>query len=125
MSGIVMFIHGAWLTPRAWERFAQRFAACGYTCLAPSWPSLEDIPAQRLREAPPAALGNLGVGRILAHYQALIEALPHPPLLVGHCYGGLFVQVLQPTLHITCAAGKQLGHGGQHQHGQSPANLLQ
>ncbi|WP_286784227.1 MULTISPECIES: alpha/beta hydrolase [Pseudomonas] len=94
MSGIVMFIHGAWLTPRVWERFAQRFAACGYTCLAPSWPSLEDIPAQRLREAPPAALGNLGVGRILAHYQALIEALPHPPLLVGHCYGGLFVQVL-------------------------------
>ncbi|MCY1414051.1 hypothetical protein D9M71_294910 [compost metagenome] len=37
----------------------------------------------------------------------------------------LFLQVLQPTLHIACAADKQLGHGGQHQHGQCPADLLQ
>lgn len=93
MGAIVMFIHGAWLTPRAWDRFAQRYAACGYTCLAPPWPLLEGSPEQ-LRAAPPAQLGSLGIARIVAHYQALIEALPHPPLLVGHCHGGLFVQML-------------------------------
>ena len=68
---------------------------------------------------------------------AIGQRVGRPPLQVAfgsaQCLGQvrqlinrrLFVQVLQPTLHIACAADKQLGHGRQHQHGQCPADLLQ
>jgi pimeloyl-ACP methyl ester carboxylesterase len=88
-----MFIHDAWLTPLVWQGFAGRFAACGYACVAPAWPGL-DQPVARLREQPPARLASLGIGELLAHYQRLIHRLAEAPLLVGHGVGGLLVQML-------------------------------
>ena len=82
MSKTVLFIHDAWLTPAAWDRFAGRYTACGYTCTAPAWPFLGQ------------PLANLRISDILAHYERLIHAYSAPPLLVGHGFGGLFVQML-------------------------------
>lgn len=93
MSKTVMFIHGAWVTPVIWERFMGRYSACGYTCVAPAWPFL-DAPVDALRQAPPAGLASLSVESIVAHYESLIRRMPSPPFLVGHCFGGLFVQML-------------------------------
>ncbi|MNP05388.1 hypothetical protein D3C76_973370 [compost metagenome] len=68
---------------------------------------------------------------------AIRQWVRHPPLQVafGSAQGlgqvrqligwRLHLQVLQPTLHIAGATGKQLGHGRQHQHRQRTANLLQ
>jgi pimeloyl-ACP methyl ester carboxylesterase len=39
-------------------------------------------------------LRGLGIGEIVDHYQRLIAGLPQPPILVGHSFGGLFVQLL-------------------------------
>src|SRR5690606_1855594 len=88
-----IFIHGAWLTPASWELFRSRYAACGYTCLAPAWP-FEDRTVDDLRRAPPTELAALTIGRIVDHYAVLVRQLPEPPLLVGHSFGGLFVQML-------------------------------
>lgn len=93
MSKTVVFIHDAWLTPAAWDRFAGRYTACGYTCTAPSWPLL-DQPIARLQQAPPAALASLRIADILDHYETLIRACVAAPLLVGHGFGGMFVQML-------------------------------
>jgi pimeloyl-ACP methyl ester carboxylesterase len=39
-------------------------------------------------------LAGLGVEEIVDHYTGLIRALEQPPVLIGHSYGGLFVELL-------------------------------
>ncbi len=93
MRNTILFIHGAWLTPRSWEPFLSYFEPLGYTCLAPTWPH-KDLPIEELRAHPPAELAGLGITEIVDHYARVIEALPEPPILIGHSFGGLFVQLL-------------------------------
>jgi len=85
LSKLVVFIHDAWLTPASWDHFKSRFIACGYACIAMPWPQLK---------ASPAGSPGIGLARLVEHHAALIGALPHPPLLVGHGFGGLIVQLL-------------------------------
>jgi len=93
MTVTVMLIHGAWLTPSAWDRFRQRFEAAGMTVAAPPWPYC-DRPIDALRSAPDARLARLGLRALADHYAGLVEALPHPAILIGHGFGGLIVQML-------------------------------
>lgn len=85
MRKLVVFIHDAWLTPATWCHFRSRFTACGYTCIALPWPQLSN----------PSIDGSaLGLSGLVEHHAAMIETLPQPPLLVGHGFGGLIVQIL-------------------------------
>jgi len=93
MSKTIMLIHGAWLTPASWDRFRSRYEAQGYAVLAPPWPYVAR-PADELRRSLDPRLGKLGVKQIVDHYEAAIRALPEPPILIGHSFGGLFVQLL-------------------------------
>ena len=34
----IVFIHGLWLLPSSWERWAQAYDEAGYAALTPSWP---------------------------------------------------------------------------------------
>jgi pimeloyl-ACP methyl ester carboxylesterase len=89
----VMFVHGAWVGPRCWDRWRQRFSARGISSIAPPWP-LEDRPYGELRDSPYPSLADIGVGEIVEHYAKHATRLPSPPLLVGHSFGGLIVQLL-------------------------------
>lgn len=93
MSNTIMLIHGAWVTPASLETFRSHYAAKGYTVLAPAWP-LMDRPVAELRRAPHADLGKLTLGQIVEHYARIIDTLPEQPILMGHSYGGLIVQML-------------------------------
>lgn len=93
MSKTVVFIHGAWLTPSSWAGFASEFKLRGYDTLAPAWPYL-DRPIAELRESPADELKSLGIAEIVDHYASIVDALDEPPLLVGHSFGGLIVQLL-------------------------------
>jgi pimeloyl-ACP methyl ester carboxylesterase len=88
----IVFIHGAWVTQACWDQFVAFFTDRGYRCLAPAWPGKERA-VEQLR-ADPSALAGLGVGEIVDHYAGIIRALPEPPALIGHSFGGLFVQIL-------------------------------
>ncbi|GLX38318.1 alpha/beta hydrolase [Streptomyces roseochromogenus] len=88
----VLFIHGAWMTPDCWDPFRSFFEARGYRTHAPGWPGKEGG-AEAVRRDPDV-LAGLGGKRIVDHYAEAIAALPEPPVLVGHSFGGLFVQVL-------------------------------
>jgi pimeloyl-ACP methyl ester carboxylesterase len=88
----LMLIHGAWLSERSWENYANYFGTRGFAVSAPEWPRKHgDV--EELRETADATAG-LGVQEIVDHYAGLIEALDQPPVLIGHSYGGLFVQLL-------------------------------
>ncbi|HEY0714786.1 MAG TPA: alpha/beta hydrolase, partial [Polyangia bacterium] len=89
----VMFVHGAWVGPRCWERWQQHFAVQGIASIAPPWP-LEDRSYAELRDRPDPGLADIGVGEIVDHYAKVTAQLPAPPLLIGHSFGGLIVQLL-------------------------------
>ena len=92
MARTVIFIHGGWVTPACWQPFASYFETHGYRTLAPPWPgkdrSVEDI------RRDPSSLAGLGIAEIVDHYEAIVRSLDEPPILVGHSFGGLFVQLL-------------------------------
>jgi pimeloyl-ACP methyl ester carboxylesterase len=89
----IVLIHGAWMSPASWEPWRARYAARGYTVLAPAWPC-DDRPVAELVASPDPALANVGVTEIVAHYAEIVRGLDAPPVLVGHSFGGLFVQLL-------------------------------
>jgi pimeloyl-ACP methyl ester carboxylesterase len=93
MTKTVVLVHGAWLTPASWDRFRGRYEAAGYTVVTPAWPYLDRTPAE-LRRAPNPAQGQLGIRQIVDHLDAIIRALPEPPIIMGHSFGGLFTQLL-------------------------------
>ena len=89
----VVFVHGAWVGPSCWSSFRQPFDQRGLRTIAPAWP-FDDRPVDELRRSPDPALASVGIAEIVAHYEKIIRALPNKPLLVGHSFGGLFVQLL-------------------------------
>jgi pimeloyl-ACP methyl ester carboxylesterase len=88
----LILIHGAWLSARSWDNYATYFAARGFDVSAPEWPRKQgDV--EEMRATADASAG-LGVQEIVDHYAGVIEALDQPPVLIGHSYGGLFVELL-------------------------------
>jgi pimeloyl-ACP methyl ester carboxylesterase len=88
----LMLIHGAWLTARSWETYADYFGKKGYEVSTPEWPRKHgDV--EEIRETT-AEVEGLGVKEIVDHYEGLIRELDTPPVLIGHSYGGLFVELL-------------------------------
>ncbi len=88
----LMLIHGAWLSSRSWDTFAEYFRDRGYDVSAPEWPRKQGE-VEELREATDAIEG-LGLTEIVDHYEAQIRALEHEPILIGHSFGGLIVELL-------------------------------
>jgi len=42
----------------------------------------------------PSGLNGIGIQQVIAHYTQIIKALPEPPIIMGHSYGGLITQLL-------------------------------
>jgi alpha-beta hydrolase superfamily lysophospholipase len=88
----LMLIHGAWLSARSWENFAHYFSKRGFAVSAPEWPRKEGDVEELRTEA--ESLRGLGLAEIVDHYEALIRGLAEPPVLIGHSFGGLIVELL-------------------------------
>ncbi|AKF87448.1 hypothetical protein MFUL124B02_43025 [Myxococcus fulvus 124B02] len=88
----IVLIHGMWMTPRSWQGWIARYEKAGYRVIAPTWPGLEG--GVEALQKDPTPLNNLGVKDIVDHYERIIRALPTPPILMGHSFGGAFVQML-------------------------------
>jgi pimeloyl-ACP methyl ester carboxylesterase len=88
----LLLVHGAWLSARSWENYVDYFGSRGFAVSAPEWPRKQgDV--EEMRETADDSAG-LGVAEIVDHYAALIGKLEQPPVLIGHSYGGLFVELL-------------------------------
>ncbi len=88
----LMLIHGAWLSARSWETFAEYFGNRGFAVTAPEWPRKHgDV--EELRENADE-LAGLGLTEIVDHYEALIRELDQSAVLIGHSFGGLIVELL-------------------------------
>lgn len=87
----VLFIHGLWLLPSSWSRWASVFEDAGFETYAPAWPG-DDITAEAAR----ADLGRPSetLEAVVGHLAHLIGTLHRKPFLVGHSFGGLIAQLL-------------------------------
>ncbi len=88
----LMLIHGAWLSSSSWDNYADYFRARGFDVSAPEWPRKQGGVAE-LRQTTEDIKG-LGLDEIVDSYEEKIRALDEPPVLVGHSFGGLIVELL-------------------------------
>ncbi|MDQ1643441.1 MAG: hypothetical protein QOJ90_2792 [Actinomycetota bacterium] len=88
----VVFIHGLWLLPSSWDRWAAVFEEAGYAPITPGWPDDPETVAEA--NAHPEVLANKTVGQVADHYAAVIGKLGRKPAVVGHSFGGLLTQMI-------------------------------
>ncbi|WP_433720833.1 alpha/beta hydrolase [Actinoplanes sp. CA-051413] len=88
----VVFIHGLWLLPSSWDRWADVFRAAGYAPITPGWPDDPETVAEA--NAHPEVFANKTVGQVADHYAEVIGKLDKQPAVVGHSFGGLLAQIV-------------------------------
>ena len=88
----VVFVHGLWLLPSSWDRWAALFEGAGYTALQPGWPDDPDTVAEA--NAKPEVFAHKTVGQVADHFEVIIRGLHKKPAVIGHSFGGLLVQML-------------------------------
>jgi pimeloyl-ACP methyl ester carboxylesterase len=87
-----VFIHGLWLLPSSWDRWATMFEEAGYTALTPGWP--DDPETVEEANAHPEVFAGKSVGQVADHYEAVIRRLSRKPAVIGHSFGGLLTQII-------------------------------
>ncbi len=88
----VVFIHGLWLLPSSWDRWAQLFDEAGYAPVAPSWP--DDPETIEEARANPEVFAKKTIGQIADHTAEVIGRLDKKPAVMGHSTGGLLTQII-------------------------------
>jgi pimeloyl-ACP methyl ester carboxylesterase len=88
----VVFIHGLWLLPSSWDRWADVFEEAGYTALTPGWPDDPDTVAEA--NANPEVFAHKTVGQVADHFEEVIRQLTKKPAVIGHSFGGLLAQII-------------------------------
>jgi non-heme chloroperoxidase len=88
----VVFIHGLWLLPSSWDRWATVFEEAGFTALTPGWPDDPDTVEEA--KAHPEVFAHKTVGQVADHYAEVIGRLKKKPAVLGHSFGGLLTQIV-------------------------------
>ena len=88
----VVFIHGLWLLPSSWDRWATLFQEAGFATLTPGWP--DDPDTVRDANANPDTFAGKTIGQVADHVAGVIEELDLKPAVIGHSFGGLLAQII-------------------------------
>jgi pimeloyl-ACP methyl ester carboxylesterase len=99
----VVFIHGLWLHARSWAPWEEFFGNAGYDTIAPGWPGDQDT--VELARANPDTVADKGIDDVTDHYASIIEALPAPPIVIGHSFGGMIAEKLLGMNKAAAAIG--------------------
>ncbi|HTU29621.1 MAG TPA: alpha/beta hydrolase [Solirubrobacteraceae bacterium] len=88
----VVFVHGLWLLPSSWDRWAAFFEEDNFVALTPGWP--DDPATLEEANAHPEGFAGKSIGDVADHYESVITQLDHTPVIIGHSFGGLITQIL-------------------------------
>jgi non-heme chloroperoxidase len=88
----VVFLHGLWLPPSSWDRWAAVFEEAGYTAVTPGWP--DDPETVEEANAHPEVFAHKTVGQVADHFADVIGQLSKKPAVIGHSFGGLLTQII-------------------------------
>ncbi|PBJ06852.1 alpha/beta fold hydrolase [Flavobacterium sp. ACN6] len=90
----IVFISGAFVSHLYWGKWLTFFENKGYKVVAPPWLHKNDSAANLREQNLRVKIGSISLFDLLCYYTEIIEKLPEKPILVGHSYGGLLVQLL-------------------------------
>lgn len=88
----VVFVHGLWLLAESWNAWREYFEAQGYSTVAVDWPADERSFAAAHANA--GSLAGTSVADVADHVAEVIAGLDRKPVVVGHSFGGLLVQIV-------------------------------
>ncbi len=88
----VVFVHGLWLLPSSWERWAALFEEAGYVAVSPGWPDDPETVAEAKEH--PEVFAHKSVGQVADHFAGIIRRLKRKPAVIGHSFGGLLTEIL-------------------------------
>jgi len=88
----VVFIHGLWLLPCSWDRWAEVFEEAGYAVLTPGWPDEPETVDEA--NAHPEVFAHVTIEQVADHFADIITQLDQKPAVIGHSMGGLLTQIL-------------------------------
>jgi non-heme chloroperoxidase len=88
----VVFVHGLWLLPSSWDRWAAMFEEAGFTALTPGWPDDPDT-VEEAKEHP-EVFAHKTIKQVADHFDQAIAGLDRKPAVIGHSFGGLLTQIL-------------------------------
>jgi non-heme chloroperoxidase len=73
----VVFVHGLWLLPSSWDRWATVFKKAGYAPLTPGWPDDAETVAEAKEH--PETFAHKGIGQIADHFEEVSPASARSP----------------------------------------------
>jgi pimeloyl-ACP methyl ester carboxylesterase len=88
----VVFIHGLWLLPSSWDRWAELFEDAGFSTVKPGWPDDPETVADA--RAHPEVFAGKSVGRVADYIGGIVRRLKMKPAVIGHSFGGLLTQII-------------------------------
>ena len=88
----MMFVHGLWLLPSSWDRWAALFEASGYAALTPGWPDDPETTTEASEH--PEVFAGKSIGQVADHFAAIAGSLAQKPVIIGHSFGGLLAQII-------------------------------
>src|SRR4051795_12415652 len=87
-----VFVHGLWLLPSSWDRWASLFEEAGFIAVSPGWP--DDPATVDEANAHPEVFAKKSIGDIADHLDGIVRRLTKKPAIIGHSFGGLLTQIL-------------------------------
>ena len=87
-----VFVHGLWLLPSSWDRWATVFDAAGFASVQPHWP--DDPETVEEAKANPEVFAKKSVGQVADHFAEVVSGLEKRPAVIGHSFGGLLTEIL-------------------------------
>jgi pimeloyl-ACP methyl ester carboxylesterase len=88
----VVFVHGLWLLAESWDAWKQLVEEKGYAAVAVDWPG--DQLSFDQAHANKDSLAGTSVADVADHVAEVIATLDKKPIVIGHSFGGLLVQMI-------------------------------
>lgn len=90
----IVFLTGCFVHHSCWNEWKAYFEKEGYQCIVPPWPHKSEHPATLRARQPDPAIASIRLADLKNHFSDIISQLPEKPVLIGHSFGGLLVQLM-------------------------------
>ena len=88
----VVLINGPCIRALAWQDWLPRYSARGYCVIASGAPV--EARSDTCDDWYTDSRGRAAAVAVTDYYERMLRTFPSPPILIGHCFGGVVVQLL-------------------------------